>query len=236
MADHDHGGHRARVRQRYIANGVDAFAPHELVELLLFYGIPRRDTNPLAHRLINTFGSVSGVVNADHHMLMEVEGMTENAAVLLRLVGDLKRYCALEELPLGMTMHTTQDFVKYLSPRFEGLGAEQVWMVSLDILFHVIGVHQIGNGTPSMAEVSARDVMRFALADNAARVVIAHNHPSGIAIPSLADLNMTEGIARTLEPMGIKLVDHLIFARDNDCISFRDTPQIAPALQGIHCE
>ncbi len=236
MAEHDHGGHRARVRQRYIANGIDAFAAHELVELLLFYGIPRRDTNPLAHRLINTFGSVSGVINAEYEMLMEVEGMTENAAVLLRLVRDLKRYCAMEERPLGMTMHKTEDYVKYLLPRFEDLSAEEVWMLSLDILYRVIGVHQIGNGTPMMAEVSARDVVRFALADNAARVVIAHNHPSGIAIPSQADLDMTAGIARTLDTMGIKLIDHLIFASDTDCVSFRETPSIAPTLQGVSYE
>lgn len=236
MADHDHGGHRARVRQRYITSGLDAFAPHELVELLLFYGIPRRDTNPLAHRLIDTFGSVGAVLAADHGMLMKVEGMTENAAVLLHLLGDLKRYCALEELSVGMTMHTTEDYVRYLAPRFDGLGAEQIWMVSLDVLSRVIGVHRITDGTHAMAEVSVRDVVRFALADNAVYVTIAHNHPSGIAIPSVSDLRMTEGMARMLEPMGIKLIDHLIFARDNDCVSFRDTPRLAPTLQGMHVE
>ncbi len=233
MGRHDHSGHRARVRQRYNESGIDGFAAHELVELLLFYGIPRRDTNPLAHRLIKAFGSVSGVLNADRTMLMEVEGMTENAAVLLRLVGDLKRYCALEEQPTGKIMHKTGDFVNYLLPRFDGLSVEEVWMISLDILHRVIGVHRIGNGTPMMADVNARDVLRFALADNAPYVVIAHNHPSGIAIPSQADLDMTAGLAKTLKAISIELIDHLIFGLDNDCVSFRETPSIAPTLQGV---
>lgn len=236
MAEHDHGGHRARVRKRYLTSGADAFSPHELVELLLFYGIPRRDTNVLAHRLIDTFGSVGGVIAADHAMLMKVEGMTENAAVLLGLLHDLKRYCALEEQAPLKTMHKTEDYIQFLKPRFYGLGVEQVWMISLDILSRVLGVHRISDGTHSAAEVSVRDITRFALADNAVRVVVAHNHPSGIAIPSMEDLRMTEGVARTLQPMGIKLVDHVIFARDNDCVSFRETPQLEPALRGITLE
>ena len=88
-----HNGHRQRLKDRFRKEGLDHFDEHQVLELLLFYCIPRQDTNPLAHRLMNTFGSVREVLNADRDVLLRVEGMTENAATLLSLVGDLRRYC-----------------------------------------------------------------------------------------------------------------------------------------------
>ncbi len=233
MPQHSHGGHRDRVRERYISNGSEGFAPHELVELLLFYGIPRRDTNPLAHRLIDTFGSVRDVLGADRAMLLRVEGMTPNAATLLNLVGDLRRYCAEEERPLGMSLLSTTDQVDFLRPRFEDQGEEEVWMLSLDILTRVIGVHKISHGSPLSADVNTREVLRHALADNAVRVVIAHNHPSGIAVPSKSDVDTTLRLAITLMGAGVHLLDHLIFARDGDCVSFRETKSLEGVLRGM---
>lgn len=233
MPTHSHDGHRERVRERYINSGVKAFAPHELIEMLLFFGIPRRDTNPLAHRLIDTFGSVHEVLHADRSMLLRVEGMTPNAATLMTLVGDLHRYCDEEERPLGMSVLQTEEQVDFLLPRFKDLSEEEVWMLSLDVLSRVVGVHKISQGTPIAAEVNTREVLRHALADNAVRAVIAHNHPSGIAVPSQSDVNTTVKIAITLAGAGVRLVDHLVFSRDGDCVSFRQTECLAGALRGL---
>lgn len=233
MADHPHAGHRDRVKKRYIASGLDGFAPHELVEMLLFFGIPQRDTNPLAHRLIDTFGNVSSVLRADRAMLMRVEGMTQNAATLLTLVGDLQLYCAKEARPLGMILHSTEDIVDFLMPHFAGLSSEEVWMLSMDTLSRVLAVHCVSRGSPVLSEINVREVLRFALADNAMKIVLAHNHPSGIALPSDQDITTTAALAKALEGAGIRFADHLIYARDSDCISFRSTRQLLPALQGI---
>ncbi len=233
VPSHSHDGHRDRVRERYITSGAQAFAPHELIELLLFYGVPRRDTNELAHRLLDTFGSVRDVLGADRAMLLRVKGVTPNVATLLNLVGDLRRYCAEEERPLGMSVLETSEQVEFLRPRFEDLGEEEVWMLSLDILTRVIGVHKISHGTPISADVNTREVLRHALADNAVRVVVAHNHPSGIAVPSQADIQTTAKLAITLAGAGVRLLDHLVFARDGDCVSFRETRAISGALRGL---
>ncbi len=232
MADQPHRGHRQRVKQRYIEHGTDAFAPHELVEMLLFFGIPQRDTNPLAHRLMTEFGSVRAILNAERSILLRVDGMTDNAATLLTFVGDLRRYCDKEELPVGSLLLTTALQVKYLRPRFDGETAEVVWMVSLDQTDRVIASHRLGIGTRTASEIGVRDVLRFALADNAEKVILAHNHPSGIALPSQADIDTTVAMANLLKGAGIRLLDHLIFAKDNDCISFRETKMLKAALDG----
>ena len=230
--ENPHAGHRDRMKKRYLSKGFRDFEPHELLEILLYYGVPQRDTNPLAHRLLNTFGSVNAVLSADREVLCSVDGVTPHLASLLNLVGDLHRYCAEEATSLGVPLRVTSDFVKFLSPRFDRLPAEQVWILCMDVLSRVIGVHQISSGTPLGSDVNMRRIMQMALADNACKIVLAHNHPSGIALPSQADIQTTTLLANALQGVNIQLVDHLIFARDNECISFSDTEELQPTLKG----
>ena len=230
-----HAGHRSRVKKRYADHGVSVFAPHELLELLLFYAIPQKDTNPLAHRLIDEFGSVNAVLHADRDVLSKVEGITPGAVQFLSLLGDTHRYCEQEKQPVGSILRLTDDQIKFLRPRFETMSEESMWMVSLDVLYRVVGVHKLSSGTPTSAQVGARDVLRYALADNAVSVVIAHNHPSGLALPSQSDLDTTVALANTLKGIGVQLLDHLIFAEPNECVSFRQSKLIEPCLRGIPC-
>ena len=227
-----HAGHRERMKKRYLSKGFRDFEPHELLEILLYYGVPQRDTNPLAHELLNTFGSVNAVLSADQEVLCSVKGVTPHLACLLNLVGDLHRYCAEEATRLGVPLRITSDFVKFLSPRFDRLPVEQVWIICMDILSRVIGIHQISSGTPLGSDVDMRRIMQLALADNACKIVLAHNHPSGIALPSQVDITTTATLAKALDGVNIRLVDHLIFARDNECISFNDTEELRPTLKG----
>jgi len=232
MAEYPHSGHRQRVKERYLTGGIEVFSKHELVEMLLFFGIPQKDTNPLAHRLIDTFGSIRELLSADRDALMHVEGMTANAATLLNLIGDLRRYCAEEEMPMGTSLADIEDQVKFLMPKFDMQASEALWMVSLDHACRVLAVHLVSRGTPVSSDVNVREILRHALSDNAVKVIIAHNHPSGLALPSRADLDATANIARTLKPTGVKLLDHFIFARGGDCVSFEQTASIRDTLNG----
>ncbi len=230
-----HSGHRERMKQRYMEKGFRDFMPHELLEMLLYFGVPRRDTNPLAHRLLNSFGSVRNVLKADRELLLSVEGVTPHVATMLNIVGDVHRFCAEEEA-LVESLRTTEDYVAFLRPRFDRLPVEEVWIVTMDMLARVVGVHQISSGTPLSSDVNLRKVMQFALADNACKLVLAHNHPSGIALPSRPDIKTTTVLAKALEGVGIQLMDHLIFARDNECVSFNDTEELTPTLSGLPCD
>ncbi len=232
MAEHPHSGHRQRVKERYLAGGVEVFSKHELVELLLFFGVAQKDTNPLAHRLIDTFGTIREILSADRDVLMRVEGMTPGAATLLKLVGDLRRYCAEEEMPMGTSLADIEDQVKFLMPKFDMQSSEAVWMVSLDHACRVLAVHMVSRGTPVSSDINVREILRYALADNAIKIILAHNHPSGLALPSRADLDATAHIARTLKPAGVTLLDHFIFARGGDCVSFEQTASIRETLVG----
>lgn len=232
MADHPHSGHRQRVKDRYLTGGVDVFSKHELVELLLFYGIPQKDTNLLAHRLVETFGTVREILSADRDVLLRVEGMTPGAATLLKLVGDIRRYCAEEEMPFGTCLADIEDQVKFFRPKFEMQANETIWMVSLDHANRILAAHLVSKGTPVSSDVNVREILRYALSDNAVKLLIAHNHPSGLALPSKADLDATAHIARSLKAAGIKLMDHFIFARGGDCVSFDQTHSIRNTLHG----
>ena len=135
-------------------------------------------------------------------------------------------------MPLGVPLRTTSDYVKFLAPRFDRLPVEQVWIVCMDVLCRVVGVHQISSGTPLGSDVNMRRILQLTLADNACKIVLAHNHPSGIALPSQVDITTTTTLAKALEGVNIQLIDHLIFARDNECVSFYDTEELRPTLKG----
>lgn len=234
MAEHPHGGHRARVKQRYAVGGLDAFSPHEIVEMLLFFGIPQRDTNLLAHRLIDQFGNVSNILSADKELLMNVEGMTPGAVTLLKFVNDLQSYCANEKHPFGVQLMKIDQWVSYLMPRFDKLGVEEVWIVTMDVLSRVHGVHCVSKGSPLSSDVNIRKIVQLALEDNATKIILAHNHPSGIAIPSEADVQSTMMLSNSLATVNIRLVDHLIYAGD-ECVSFLATDRIRASLIGREC-
>jgi len=135
-----------------------------------------------------------------------------------------------------MTLRYTTDFVSFLQPRFDRLPVEQVWIVCMDVLARVVGVHQISSGSPISSEINVRRIMQLALADNASSLIIAHNHPSGIALPSEPDILATIELAKALKGVGIRLRDHLIFARDNECVSFNDSEAVQQTLEGLPFE
>lgn len=226
MDDNVHKNHRNRMREQFRKNGPTAFNDIQLLEFLLFHAIPRGDVNPLAHTLLDRFGSVSGVLKASPAQLKEVPGIGDNAATLLSLCGYFVRKCGEEQLPAGIQLSAPEEFGQFFLPRFWNEQNEVMMLMSLNHRHEVLNCSVITKGSVSATEINTRLVLQQALTDNATAAVIAHNHPSGHALPSRADIESTITLARMLDAVSVKLLDHIVIA-DNDFVSMRETPTLA---------
>lgn len=205
-----HDGHRRRLRERLLRGGVDALAPHELLELLLGYAMPRVDVNPLAHQLINRFGSLSGVMDASAEELTAETGVGEQIACLIRLIPTISRMCAIEQAKKCQTYDTLGKLADFLRPRFTNLTEERVYLVMMDNGLRIIDCRPIADGTVNSAAVTVRRIAELCLYTHATAIVLAHNHPRGIAVPSSEDIAMTQHIESALALIGVTLIEHLI--------------------------
>lgn len=213
-----HDGHRQRVKQRFLEEGLDSFSDIQVLELLLFYCIPRKDTNPIAHDLLARFGSLSQVLEATVEELTKVPGISENTATFLRLMTETGRYYLVDRGTRMRILPTIEDCARYLMPYFFGRRNETVFLLCLDAKCKVLCCREIGEGSINSASVSIRKIVETALGVNATAVVLAHNHPSGIAIPSDDDVQTTCRVAAALSAVEVRLVDHIVVA-DDDYVS-----------------
>lgn len=225
-----HDGHRQRMKERFIRGGLEQFSGHEVLELLLFYALPYRDTNDLGHRLENTFGSLANVLDADYADLLKVEGVTPHVATLLCLCGRLAHRYQKERHALGKQLYTTDLLAQFVIPYFIGKKEESVLLISLDNRRKLLNATRIFEGSVNSSQFNYRLAVQQALRDNATAVVLAHNHPNGFAIPSEADKQTTKAFSQVLELMDIRLIDHLIVA-DGDCLSMADSREMASLFQ-----
>ena len=211
-----HTDHRKRVRERFLKEGgLESFAPHNIMELLLFYSIPQRDVNEIAHELINAFGSVSRVIDADFDELIKVNGVKENTATLMKLVQALVRYYVIEKSNCACALDTREKIGEYLVAWYMGITVEIVVLLCLSNSGELIHLAEIHRGSVNSAGVSMRKIAEIALAKNAAAVVLAHNHPNGVTLPSSDDINTTRSVENALNMIGVTLVDHYIVAENN---------------------
>ena len=223
-----HDGHRDRLRQRFAKDGLDGFTDVQVLELLLFYCIPRQDTNELAHRLLTQFGSLSQVLETSPEELKTVSGIGDNAATFLRLIPAVARYYAVDRGSRNdAPLLTTEDLGRYLMGYFEGQSNETVYLLCLDAKCKALCCPKIGEGSVNSAGVAVRRVVEMALGANATTVVLAHNHPSGIALPSGEDVQTTRRIAAALDAVEVTLADHLVFA-DGDFVSMLQSGYYRP--------
>lgn len=207
-----HAGHRERIRERARREGLAAFSEHEVLELLLTYTIPQKDVNPLAHALIDRFGSVSNVFGADENELMQVNGVGRNAALLLSLMPQLMRYYQMNAQGDKPVISNLAQAKQYCAPLFLGARQERLYMVCLNKNGQVRYMTLLHTGTVDEVALYPRVVVQTALRHDAHAVLLAHNHPSGMIEPSMADTKATLAVTRALETMNIAMVDHLIFA------------------------
>ncbi len=225
-----HSGHRDRMRNKYIEKGVDIFEPHELLEMLLFYAIPRKDTNAIAHELLDSCGSLSAVFDAPTEILMK-HGISFNAAILLHMIPDLARAYLTDKFNNKEKIITDENIGDKMIRCFAGKMEEYVYALFMDAKGKEIYCGMISKGSVSLAPVYCKELISIAARCNAVSVVIAHNHPSGIAFPSKADIEVTKNVADALKTIGVRLIDHIIVA-DMDYVSLASSQQFSLLFEG----
>lgn len=222
-----HEGHRQRLKERFRKEGLDSFQDHEVLELLLFYCIPRKDTNQLAHALITRFGSFAAVLDAQPRELKKVDGIGESAITFLSLLKSAERYYRVNRQDRFEPMTTIEQCGRFLVPYFRHARNETVYLLCLDAKCKVLACMEVGEGSVNSAAVPIRRIVEMALEANATSVVLAHNHPSGLALPSGDDVQTTCRLAMALNAVEIELVDHIIVA-DEDYVSLAQSGLYRP--------
>ena len=224
-----HEGHRQRLKNRFRREGLDNFDELYVLELLLFYCIPRKDTNPIAHRLLDRFGSLTAVLEASPEELERVEGINISASTFLSLITQVGRYYQVRRAEPGDILRTSDQCGNYLMPYFFGRDTETVFMLCLDAKCKVICCKKVGEGNVNSANIPIRRVVEMALSANATSVVLAHNHPSGLALPSADDVQTTLRVSAALETVEITLADHIVVCGD-DYISMAQSQYFTPNM------
>lgn len=205
-----HGGHRARLKERYREHGLDNFNDVNVLELLLFYAVPRRDTNALAHSLLEEFGSLKNVLEADIEELRRVKGVGDSAATLLSLIPAISRRYMIEREDVGSAPQNTDTLGRYLVAQYMYQKYESLRLLCLDNRYCLIKNVELNRGAVDRVEFSLRLIVQTALKYNATQVVLAHNHVGAYPTASPQDIMGTEKIGQALRDVGIKLLDHII--------------------------
>ncbi len=215
-----HEGHRDRLRARFFSHGLEAFNEIEALELLLYYAIPRRDTNPIAHALLERFGSLDYVLSATEEELCEVPGISKRAAALLMMVPQMARMSEVNRESRIVEITNSMDAIRYLIPLFRYQRDEMMILLCMDAQKRITHTEIINKGIVNSVSFDVRKVAEVALKRKAVYVIVAHNHPDGPARPSREDDSATQKLFHALEAVGINFYDHVIIAGD-DYASYR---------------
>lgn len=205
-----HTGHRGRLRTRYIENGIDALAEHEILELVLFHSIPRVDTKPIAHELVDSYGSLANVFEASFESLRE-SGLSEISAALIKLIGDVNTYIRNKGL-LDIRITDYDETGRLFVNELDGMEKEKLVALMLNAKSEVVGLKTICEGELKSTDINLRDLAEICIGRKAVKVIVAHNHPSGNLKPSSEDYSVTSLISNVLLPLGIETVEHYIVA------------------------
>lgn len=217
----EHSGHRQRVRKKFIENGFDVFEPHEALEMFLFYAIPRKDTNPLAHRLLDRYLTIGGVCDAPVDELMSEFGLSESAAVYIKMLPEMSRLYNESKMSDDNIIDYENLGIMF-QKKFIGRTSEAVALMLGDAKGKMIYFNIISKGSLNSSDMPIRKIVDLSLRHNAKTAFLAHNHPSGTALPSHSDLITTRTVRETLLSVGVDLIDHFIIT-DDDYVSLRDS-------------
>ena len=210
MGDFMHEGHRERVREKYIEYGIDALCDHEVLELILFYSIPRGDTNALAHLLLEEFGgNITSVFDADVRDLCAVPGIGEKSAVLIKLISELFNYYHKSKWQGGIYLSCANAVGEYVADVLGNSSQELFYVLCFDVRKKLIVMQKVEEGTVADVGVSIRKVAECAIRNRAHSIVLAHNHPSGSLIPSDGDINITKTLVNAFKALDIPVLDHI---------------------------
>lgn len=217
MTDNVHKGHRERLRKKFIEEGFDGLNDHQALEYILFYAIPYRDTNPLAHKLLSEYGSLSAVFDAKPQIL-RAAGYSDNVIGLLKLIPEVSRLYHMDKTQNRSKIIETNKLCEYFEPRFIGKTDEVLYLLLLDSKNKEVFSGIISQGTVKESSFSVRKIIQLAMTYDATSAVIAHNHPGGMALPSLDDIRTTKVVTNALHVVGVELLDHIIVS-DDDSVS-----------------
>ncbi len=207
-----HKNHRERLKKRFLTEGLEHFEPHNILELLLFYAIPQKDTNELAHTLINHFGSLSKVLDASFDELIAVPGIKEHSATLIKMIPALSREYMIDKNINTERLETIESIGEYFVNKYIGVNVETIYLLLLDNKYEVIECVLVHEGSVNSAAITTRRLAELALFRHASIAVLAHNHPSGLAIPSGDDIDTTRAIARAFHALDIDFLAHILVA------------------------
>jgi DNA repair protein RadC len=217
-----HAGHRRRLKAEFLARGFDGWPDHRVLELLLCYAIPQGDLNDLAHRLIDRFGSLVGVMDASIDELKKVPGVGEHTAVLLKLFPFTGGRYQSQRSDFGQIIRCPEEAAALLAPYFYGARNEMVYLLCLDGKRKALGVRKVSEGSIHASDISIRRIVEEAMGMRAFGIYLAHNHISNLAFPSAQDWSTTDVIRMAIGGVGLELVDHLVFV-DGDFVSLRQS-------------
>jgi DNA repair protein RadC len=216
-----HDGHRDRVRQRYLRSGLIDFEDHQALELLLFYAVPRRDTNELAHKLLTKFGSFHNLLSADPRKIARMCGISINTAVLISLIVPMYQKFSQSRTEKRMVIDTSLKAGQHAISLMHGRTLECFFLICLDTRKQLIFSEMVSEGTPDETSIYIRHIVEVALKHKAVSIILAHNHPSGLLTASQNDLEATVAIKDALDTINVPVLDHIIVAGD-DYLSFSE--------------
>ena len=217
-----HAGRRARMRERYInSNGLDSFAEHEALELLLFYCIPQKDTNELAHKLLNEYGSLANLLDTHPLDIAKRCKVSDNISVLISMIPQLAKMYYKSKWEKNVRLVSSYMAGKYLIDLYGGRNTEALYILCLNAQRRLNNAVLVNEGTVEEAPIYVRNIVEMALLHNSVSVVLSHNHPGGSLKASVADIEATRQIIRTFELLEIEVLDHIIVA-DTKYFSFAE--------------
>ncbi|MBQ9087101.1 MAG: hypothetical protein IJY47_07965 [Clostridia bacterium] len=214
-----HDGHRGRLRRKFLSGS--QLEKHELLELLLFYSIPRRNTNEIAHRLLARFGSLRRILDADISALTEVEGVGLQTALFLRTLAAVNAAAYSERAEKVRRLSTEADLRHYLVSLLLSSSREEVYLLLFGSSGHLIHTEKLGEGLASFSQLSIRRAVQLSCCHHATSAVLAHNHPDGMLLPSDHDMKATKRIRQALSEAGVDLINHYIVS-GTDCLPVTD--------------
>lgn len=216
MKENIHAGHRNRLRSEILASSDPTNIPeHKLLEMLLFYGIPQKDTNLIAHELIDKFGSFSAVFEADAAELAAVKGMTKNAAALIKLMIPLAKIYIKQRYEPSHIFTNINDIGNYIFMQYLGVTNERLCVMFLDDLGKMLAFETVSEGSMEAVGVNIRTIAQRALQLKSNLIILAHNHPGSIAVPSAEDVAITANCKEALNLLSIRICDHIIVGADD---------------------
>ena len=228
-----HKDHRQRVRQRFCAVGnFDSFPDHNILEMLLFYAIPRKDTNEIAHALINKFGTFERVLEASHDDLIKVDGISDYAACLIEMILPMYKRYSENISKRKTTFSSMKEIIEYIKKLYDGTSNETITMLCFDAKLFLVNCCTVGQGDVGSVSFNIRKVLEAAIEQNVAAVIVAHNHPHGIAAPSAADIETTYTLANMLKSINVKLIDHIIIS-NTEYYAMSENKQFNACLLGL---